>query len=100
MLHKVTALLGYHIRATDGGIGHVDDLLLDDQGHDVRFLQVDTSNWVGGRSVLIASSAVQRIDSARHEIHLALTRAAVSAAPAADAADIDPNETRQAVWIM
>jgi len=34
MLHKVKALLGYHIRATDGEIGHVDDVLIDDTGSD------------------------------------------------------------------
>ena len=100
MLHKVTALMGYHIRATDGEIGHVDDVLLDEGGREVRFLQVDTSNWIGGKSVIISTSAVERIDSARQEIRLGITRAAVSGAPSVEIADIDPNETRPAVWIM
>jgi uncharacterized protein YrrD len=100
MLHKATALLGFHIQATDGEIGHVDDILLDEEGRSVLYLEVDTSNWIGGKSVLIASSAVQRIDSARQRIHVALSRDAVSSAPSVDAAEIDPSETLPAVWIM
>ena len=100
MLHKASALRGFHIHATDGEIGHVDDFLLDEQGCGVRYLEVDTSNWAGGKSVLIAASAVQRIDSEHRQIHVALSRAAVSAAPLAESADVDPNETRPVVWIM
>jgi hypothetical protein len=100
MLHKVSALMGYHIRATDGEIGHVDDLLLDSGGREVRFLQVDTSNWVGGKSVLIAVAAVEQIDSERREFRIGLTRSAVRGAPSVETADLDPSETRPIIWIM
>ena len=49
MLHKASELLGYHIVATDGEIGHVDDFLIDENGQTLRYLVVDTSNWIGGR---------------------------------------------------
>jgi hypothetical protein len=100
MLHKVKALMGYHIRASDGEIGHVEDVLLDERGREVRFLQVDTSNWIGGKRVIIAASAIEGIDSSRGEIRLGMTRAAVTGAPSVESADIDPQETRPAVWIM
>src|SRR5262245_11402631 len=100
MLHKVKALIGYHIRGTDGRIGHVDDVLLDETGREVRFFQVDTSNWIGGKSVIVAASAVEHIDSAQQEIRLALTRANVSSAPSVESAAIDPHETRPIIWIM
>jgi len=100
MLHKVKALLGYHIRGADGPIGHVDDVLLDEAGREVRYFQVDTSNWIGGKSVIVAASAVEHIDSANQEIRLTMTRAAVSTAPTVESADIDPYETRPIVWIM
>src|SRR5437867_6756168 len=44
MLHKTTYMRGFHIEATDGGIGHVDDFLVDENWI-VRYLVVDTSNW-------------------------------------------------------
>ena len=100
MLHKASALIGYHIRATDGKIGHVDDVLLDEGGREVRFLQVDTSNWLGGKSVIISPSAVDRIDSSNQEIRLRITRAAVSGAPSVEVASVDLNETRPVVWII
>jgi sporulation protein YlmC with PRC-barrel domain len=100
MLHKAKALLGYHIVATDGEIGHVDDLLLDDAGREVRYLVVDTSNWIGGRSVLISTTAMDHIDSPGAQIHVNLTRDAIKQAPSSETADIDPSETLPAVWIM
>ena len=40
---------GCHIEATDGTIGHVDNFLIDEFSWAVRYLVVDTSNWIGGR---------------------------------------------------
>ena len=100
MLHKAKALLGYHIVATDGEIGHVDDILLDDSGREVRYLVVDTSNWIGGRSVLISTAAMDHIDSPDSQIHVNLTRDAIRHAPSTDTAEIEPSETLPVVWIM
>ena len=40
--------------ALDGEIGHVSDFLVDEGTWTVRYLVIDTSNWIGGRSVLIS----------------------------------------------
>lgn len=100
MLHKTNGLRGYHILATDGEIGHVDDFLIDDGGWTVRYLVVDTSNWIGGRSVLISAAALDRIDSPARKIHVKLTREAIERGPSVETADIDPAETVPALWIM
>lgn len=49
VLHKTSRMRGYHIEATDGTIGHVDNFLIDEFSWAVRYLVVDTSNWIGGR---------------------------------------------------
>ena len=59
MLHKIEKIRGFHILAADGEIGHVDEFLVDERDWSVRYLVVDTSNWIGGRSVLISSEAVE-----------------------------------------
>jgi hypothetical protein len=100
MLHKTAEMRGYHIQATDGGIGHVDDFLIDETGWSLRYLVVDTSNWIGGKSVLISASALERIDSPAKRIHVRLTRQEVQQGPSVEAADIDPAETQPAIWIM
>lgn len=100
MLHKTSELRGYHILATDGEIGHVDDVLIDEGGRTVRYLVVDTSNWIGGRCVLISAAALERIDSPAKKIHVNLTREAIQHGPSVQTADIDPAETLPALWIM
>jgi sporulation protein YlmC with PRC-barrel domain len=100
VLHKTSELHGYHIVATDGQIGHLDDFLIDEGGRTVQYLVVDTSNWIGGRSVLIAASVVERIDSPAKLIYVNLTRDAIRGGPAVETAQIDPAETLPALWIM
>lgn len=53
-LRSGKAVTGYHVHATDGDIGHVADLLVDDHTWAIRYMIVDTSNWWGGHHVLVA----------------------------------------------
>jgi sporulation protein YlmC with PRC-barrel domain len=100
MLHKTSELRGYHILAIDGEIGHVQDFLLDEAGRIVEYLVVDTSNWIGGKSVLIGTAVVARIDSPAKKIYVTLSRDAIKSAPSVETAPIDPAETVPALWIM
>ena len=99
MLHKFSKVCGFHIAATDGGIGHVDDFLVDED-LSVRYLVVDTSNWIGGKWVLIASAAVEKIDSANEQIHVKLSREEIKLSPTIDVADIDPVERVPSFFII
>jgi len=92
MLHKTSKLQGYHIVATDGEIGHVDEFLVDESWH-VRHLVVDTSNWPGGKSVIIPSTAVRKVDSPNKHIYVDLTREQVAGSPSVDTAYIELIET-------
>jgi len=99
MLHKSSRLLGFHLHATDGVIGHVDDFLVDPQWR-VSYLVIDTSNWIGGKSVLISPSAIERVDVAAREIKVSLTRAQIEGSPSLDTADIELLETLPQVLIL
>jgi len=92
MLHKTSYMLGFHIEATDGGIGHVDDFLVDENWM-IRYLVVDTSNWPGGKSVLISFADVDKIDSPQKRIFVKLTREEVANGKSIDTADIKLIET-------
>jgi hypothetical protein len=91
---------GYHIMATDGEIGHADEFLVDDRTWAVRYLVVDTSNWIGGKSVLISSASVATVDSPNKKILVNLTRTEIQRSPTVDTAEIELVETLPAVWIM
>jgi|SRR5215510_7884604 len=99
MLHKTSKMTGYHIHAADGEIGHVDDFLVD-EACQVRYLVVDTSNWVGGKSVLISPTTIERVDSPNREIWVRLSRHQVESSPSVDMADIELIETLPPVLIM
>jgi hypothetical protein len=100
MLHKTTHMIGSHLTARDGDIGHVDDVLFDEETWAARFLVVDTSNWIGGRRVLIATAAVTGFDPVEKRISVAVTREEVKQAPSIEEANLPLVETLPAVWIM
>jgi uncharacterized protein YrrD len=61
-LRSTEEIKGYHIRASDGEIGHVDDFLIGEESWRIRYLVVDTSNWIGGKSVLVGTDIVETVD--------------------------------------
>jgi hypothetical protein len=92
MLHKISKLRGFHIVASDGQVGHVDDFLVDESGN-TRHLVIDTSNWIGGKSVLISPEDIEKIDSPEKQIRVRLTKEEVAQSPSLESADIELIET-------
>ena len=99
MLHKTSRLKGFHLHASDGEIGHVDDFLVDPSWK-VAYLVVDTSNWVGGKSVLVSPTAIANVDVEKQEIRVRLTRKEIEKSPSIESADIELIETLPQVLIL
>ncbi|MEO7337423.1 MAG: PRC-barrel domain-containing protein, partial [Caldimonas sp.] len=53
-LRSCRAIERYHLHATDGAIGHVESLLVDDEAWVIRYLVVNTSDWWLGHQMLVA----------------------------------------------
>jgi sporulation protein YlmC with PRC-barrel domain len=77
-LRSSNAVIGHHIGATDGEIGHLEDLLIDDDTWAIRYLIVNTSNWWRGRRVLVSPDYIRSVSWSEAKISLDLTRQAVS----------------------
>jgi sporulation protein YlmC with PRC-barrel domain len=92
MLHRLSRLRGCHIYAVDGEIGHVDDVLVDERTFNVQYLVVDTSNWIGGKWVAIAPSAVRTVDWGKLRMDVDLTREQIKSGPTLDSLDMPPAE--------
>lgn len=89
-LRSCEAVVGYHIHATDGEVGHVESFLIDDETWAIRYLVVNTSNWWLGHKVLIAPRWIGGVDWSDEAVTVDLSRDAVKAAPAYDpSADLD-----------
>jgi hypothetical protein len=83
-LRSTQAVTGYHIHASDGEIGHVEDFLLEDGDWSIRNLVVDTKNWWPGKRVLIAPSSIRTIDWTDNLVNLKISRAKVKESPPYD----------------
>ncbi len=60
-LRSVSEVVGCAIHANDGEIGHVNDMIVDDESWKLTHLVVDTHDWIGGKKVLIAVSHIEVI---------------------------------------
>ena len=80
-LRSAHEVRGFPLAATDGDIGHVEDLLVDEDGWFVRYFIVDTGNWLPGRKVLIAPSWVTGIDWIEEKLAVRMTREKVEGSP-------------------
>ena len=81
-LRSCQNVVGYHLHATDGEVGHVDGFLVDDETWAIRYLVVNTSNWWVGHKVLIAPPWIGGVDWLDRSVTVDLSREAVKAAPA------------------
>lgn len=84
MLQNAWDLKGYSIQATDGKIGHVDDFYFDDITWAVRYVVVDTGNWLSGHEVLLSPLALSGISQEERCVNISFTRDHVSGAPDAE----------------
>ena len=84
MLDCVRHLDKSTVTATDGAIGHVQDVFFDDMRWTIRYLVVDTGRWLSGRQVLISPYAVKPLVEAARNIDVRLTRQQVTDSPDVD----------------
>jgi sporulation protein YlmC with PRC-barrel domain len=97
-LRSCKDLVGHHIAASDGEIGHVQDVLVDDHTWAIRYLIVNTSNWWGEHQVLIAPQWIESVSWADKRVSVSLTRDAIKKAPAYDSAAQLDREQEQAMY--
>ncbi|WP_207420607.1 PRC-barrel domain-containing protein [Desertivirga brevis] len=84
MLRSILSLRNFSIRATDGEIGKVKDFYFDDQTWTLRYLVVETGNWLMGRKVLISTSALHAPDWNNQTFPVDLTQDQVKHSPDID----------------
>ena len=79
MLHKARDLHGDALHAEDGEVGSVDDLYFHDGDWDVRYLVVNTRDWIPGRKYLVSPIAIDRENLLGGDIRVDLTREPIRA---------------------
>ncbi len=84
-LRSINAVTDYHIHASDGEIGHVEDFLVEDADWSIRYLVVDTKNWWPAKKVLISPRSAGNIDWNDKLVNLKVDRRTVKGGPTYDA---------------
>jgi hypothetical protein len=80
-LHSTRDVSGYTIQAEDGELGHVDDFIIDDETWAIRYLVIDTRNWLPGKKVLISPKWISDISWSESKVFVNLLREAIRQAP-------------------
>lgn len=85
-LRSCRAVAGYRIMATDGEIGHMESLLIEEQSWTIGYMVVKTGPWRGGYQVLIAPRWIRDVSWPDSTVTVDLTRQTVREAPSYDPA--------------
>ena len=84
MLRSIGDLHGCIVSALDGDIGSVRQAYFDDEAWAVRYLVVETGNWLNDRQVLVSPYSVQHTDPGSSVVHVNLSRQQVRNSPVLD----------------
>lgn len=81
-LRSVKEVVGYHVQATDGGVGHVDQFIVDDTDWFIRYLVADIRTWlIFLRKVLISPAWIERVSWPDAKVFVDLTKTMVKHSP-------------------
>ena len=84
MLRQAKTLKGYKVESLDGDIGKVRGFYFDDQRWVIRYLVVETGNWLMARRVLISPHAVIAVLPRTQHVAVALTKTQIEHSPSVD----------------
>ncbi|WP_175773121.1 PRC-barrel domain-containing protein [Paraburkholderia phenazinium] len=84
MLRSIESLHGCAVVARDGEMGTVSQAYFDDEAWGVRYLVVDTGNWISKRQVLISPYSIRHSDPGSDTVQVDLTRQQVRDSPDID----------------
>jgi hypothetical protein len=84
-LQPLSNLMCCRLHAVDGEIGKVEALYFEDASWKVRYLLVDTGDWLAGRRLLISPVAVGEVREDEKRIYIELTRRQIGNSPPLDA---------------
>jgi hypothetical protein len=84
-LRSCKEAIDYYIQTLDKEIGHVEDFLLDDETWRIRYIEVNTRNWLpGGKRVLVSPLWINKIDWIESKVFVDLPFHLIKEAPEYD----------------
>ncbi|SFE97337.1 PRC-barrel domain-containing protein [Alteribacillus iranensis] len=84
-LREITgSFTGYDIAATDGSIGHVDNVLIKNNSWHIQYFVVDTGRFLSGDHVVISTNYVKDVSWDNGDVSVQMSKKEVEQAPSYD----------------
>jgi len=84
-LRSFKEISGYRINAIDGKIGHIEDMVIDDEDWHLIYIVVDISNWMPwSKKVMLPIDWLEEISYVKREISIKLLTEIIKEAPEFD----------------
>ena len=83
-LRSFNEVIGYRVHATDGEIGQVEGLLVEEGTWVIRYLVVNTGHWWAGRKVLLTPEWITHLRWTDQSVTVDVSRTAIQNAPPYD----------------
>ncbi len=80
-LRSMQEVATYGITAKDGELGKLEDFFLEMDDWSIRYIGVDTGNWLPGKHVLISSMSLGSFNWSERTITVDLTRSQIESSP-------------------
>lgn len=80
-LRSMAEILDYSVETRDGEVGSVIDFLIEADGWQLRFLAIDTGNWLPGRRVVVTTDWITDVDAVDRKIHVDVDQQTLKDAP-------------------
>lgn len=80
-LRSFREVVGYQINCIGDSMGHVEDMIVDLNSWVIRYLVIDTSNWLPGKKVIVAFDWLTNISWKEKSVFVDLTRKQIETAP-------------------
>ncbi|MBW7932230.1 MAG: PRC-barrel domain containing protein [Gemmatimonadaceae bacterium] len=80
-LRSTEDVTGHRVAAVDGMIGDISDFIVDDQTWAIRYLVIDTHDWLIGKQVLVAPRWIARISWPEQTVFVTVTRETIQRSP-------------------
>jgi len=84
-LRSAVEVMDYLVAASDGDIGRVDDIIIDDNTWIIRYLAIDTGVLIPGKKVLINTEWIDSVSWTDTKVQVDLTQEAIKNCPDFDA---------------
>lgn len=80
-LRSINTLCGYEVKALDDEIGHVDDFLIDVETWWINYLEINTKNWLPGRTFIISPKWIDYIKCDETRVYVNLNSDEIKESP-------------------